>query len=91
MSTINFKLNIQYVHREIKFPQGEFINILLNLVLNSQDAIREQGLIGEIEISANINEDQHLEIHVQDSGKGIEQENLSKVFDPFYCVSKRYL
>ncbi len=84
LSTINFKLNIQYVHCEIKFPQGEFINILLNLVLNSQDAIREQGLIGEIEISANINEDQHLEIHVQDSGKGIEQENLAKVFDPFY-------
>jgi PAS domain S-box-containing protein len=84
LSTINFKLNIKNVHCEIKFPQGEFINILLNLVLNSQDAIREQGLIGEIEISANINQDQHLEIHVQDSGKGIEQENLTKVFDPFY-------
>ena len=84
LSTINFKLNIKDVHCEIKFPQGEFINILLNLVLNSQDAIREQGLIGKIEISANINKDQHLEIHVQDSGKGIEQENLTKVFDPFY-------
>ena len=84
LSTINFKLDIENVHCEIKFPQGEFINILLNLVLNSQDAIREQGLIGEIEISANINEKQHLEIHVQDSGKGIEQENLTKVFDPFY-------
>jgi PAS domain S-box-containing protein len=84
LSTINFKLNIQNVHCEIKFPQGEFINILLNLVLNSQDAIREQGLIGDIEISANINDEQHLEIHVQDSGKGIEQENLTKVFDPFF-------
>ena len=84
LSTIDFKLNIKDVHCEIKFPQGEFINILLNLVLNSQDAIRDQGLIGEIEISANINEDKHLEIHVQDSGKGIEQENLTKVFDPFY-------
>jgi signal transduction histidine kinase/PAS domain-containing protein len=84
LSTIDFKLNIKNVHCEIKFPQGEFINILLNLVLNSQDAIREQGLIGEIEISANINEDQHLEIHIKDSGRGIEQENLTKVFDPFY-------
>jgi CheY-like chemotaxis protein len=53
-------------------------------VLNSQDAIRERGLIGQIEISANINEQQNLEIHVKDSGVGIEQSNLTKVFDPFY-------
>jgi PAS domain S-box-containing protein len=84
LSTINFKINIENVYCEINFPQGEFINILLNLVLNSQDAIREQGLIGQIEITANINDEQRLEIHVQDSGIGIEQENLTKVFDPFY-------
>jgi len=84
LSTIDFKVNIENVHCEINFPQGEFINILLNLVLNSQDAIRENGLMGQIEISANINEEKRLEIHVQDSGIGIEQENLTKVFDPFY-------
>jgi PAS domain S-box-containing protein len=84
LSTIDFRVNIEDVHCEINFPQGEFINILLNLVLNSQDAIREQGLMGQIEISANINEEKRLEIHVQDSGIGIEQENLTKVFDPFY-------
>jgi len=84
LPTIDFKLNIKNVHCEINFPQGEFINILLNLVLNSQDAIRERGLLGQIKISANINDAQQLEIHVQDSGIGIEQENLTKVFDPFY-------
>jgi signal transduction histidine kinase/CheY-like chemotaxis protein/PAS domain-containing protein len=84
LSTIDFRVNIEDVHCEINFPQGEFINILLNLVLNSQDAIREQGLMGRIEISANINDDKRLEIHVEDSGIGIEQENLTKVFDPFY-------
>ncbi|MEH6386057.1 MAG: ATP-binding protein [Colwellia sp.] len=84
LSTIDFSINTHEVCCEIKFPQGEFINILLNLVLNSQDAIREKGLIGKIEISANINEEKNLEIHVQDSGIGIEHSNLTKVFDPFY-------
>lgn len=84
LSTIDFKLNLNNIICEINFPQGEFINILLNLVLNSQDAIREKGFIGIIEISANINELQHLEIHVKDSGIGIVKENLTKVFDPFY-------
>ncbi len=84
LSTIDFSIDIDNVHCEINFPQGEFINILLNLVLNSQDAIREQGLNGRIEITANINSHNKLEIHVKDSGIGIEQNNLSKIFDPFY-------
>jgi len=84
LSTIDFQLNIDDIHCEITFPQGEFINILLNLVLNSQDAIRERTLIGKIKISANITDDDKLEIHIEDNGIGIEQENLAKIFDPFY-------
>lgn len=84
LPTIEFTLDISKVHCAIKFPQGEFINILLNLVLNSQDAIQEQGLIGKIHISANLLAENRLEIHVQDSGIGIEQDNISKIFDPFY-------
>jgi len=84
LSTIDFSFNFDDIDCTINFPQGEFINILLNLVLNAQDAIREQGLIGKIEMSANINEGGRLEIHVKDSGIGIKQENLSRIFDPFY-------
>ena len=84
LPTIDFSLDINRVKCQIKFPQGEFINILLNLVLNSQDAIQEQGLNGKIKISANINAENRLEIHVQDSGIGINDENISKIFDPFY-------
>ncbi len=84
LSTIEFSLNFDEIKCQIKFPQGEFINILLNLVLNAQDAIQEQGLIGKISIFVTLNADNLLEIHVQDSGIGIKQEDLSKIFDPFY-------
>ncbi len=84
LSTINLKFNFQPMHCSITFPQGEFINILLNLVLNAQDAIQEKGLSGQIEISANLLQSNRLEIHVKDSGVGIEKENLTKIFDPFY-------
>lgn len=84
LTTIDFSYNFNDIKCLIKFPQGEFINIILNLVLNAQDAIRESGLIGKIEISAHINDKSQLEIHVNDSGIGIEQENLSKIFDPDY-------
>ncbi|GLX76817.1 hypothetical protein tinsulaeT_01570 [Thalassotalea insulae] len=84
LNTIDFQCQFDDIHCQIKFPQGEFINILLNLVLNAQDAIQEQGLIGTIVMSVGLNEQKMLEIHVKDSGVGIEQENLAKIFDPFY-------
>ncbi len=84
LSTINISFNFQPMHCSIMFPQGEFINILLNLVLNAQDAIQEKGLSGQIDISANLSGNNRLEIHVKDSGVGIEKENLTKIFDPFY-------
>lgn len=84
LSTITLDLDIDSVNCEIKFPQAEFINIILNIVLNAQDAIREQGLLGTISISAVINAKNYLEIHIKDSGVGIKSENLQKIFDPFY-------
>lgn len=84
LSTININFKFEAIHCTINFPQGEFINILLNLVLNAQDAIQEKGLSGQIEVSANLAETNRLEIHVKDSGIGIPKENLHKIFDPFY-------
>lgn len=84
LSTINISFKFEPIHCTINFPQGEFINILLNLVLNAQDAIQEKGLSGQIEVSANLLGDNRLEIHVKDSGIGIPKENLNKIFDPFY-------
>ena len=84
LSTIKVTFKFEPMHCLITFPQGEFINILLNLVLNAQDAIQEKGLSGHIEISANLLDNNRLEIHVKDSGIGIEKENLTKIFDPFY-------
>lgn len=84
LSPIKLSFNLPAEHCTINFPKGEFINILLNLVLNSQDAIKEQGISGEIKVSANYNKNGDAEIHVIDSGIGIESENISKIFDPFY-------
>lgn len=84
LSTINLSFKFEPIHCSINFPQGEFINILLNLVLNAQDAIQEQGVSGQIEISANLLGDNQLQIHIKDSGIGIAKENITKIFDPFY-------
>ena len=84
LTTISLKFELSKEACIIKFPQGEFINILLNLVLNAQDAIQEQGTSGEIIISSEFIADNRYVVHVKDSGIGIESHLLSKIFDPFY-------
>ena len=84
INTIELDINLPKEKCSIYFPQGEFINILLNLVINAQDAIKDQGGSGKIQLSAHYNAKGALEVHVKDSGVGILSENLTKIFDPFY-------
>lgn len=81
---IEIQYEIDNIGCSIHFPHGEFINILLNLVLNAQDAIQGKGASGKIVITAKVVDGNRLEIHVIDSGIGIADENLTKIFDPFY-------
>jgi two-component system NtrC family sensor kinase len=55
---------------------------LLNLVINASQAIVENGLIT---IRTRV-VDQCLEIDVEDNGSGISEQDLSKIFDPFYTT-----
>jgi signal transduction histidine kinase len=66
--------------------QQVFVNILLNAV----DIIIEspRGLEKDlIRVSSEVDEDQVI-IEFYDNGSGIADENLAKVFEPFYTTKK---
>jgi len=58
-----------------------------NLVNNAIDALHENKIGGEINISANINDDTIL-LFISDNGPGIPQEIMNTLFDPFVTVHK---
>ena len=80
------KLSVSFSEKQyfIRFPQGEFINIVLNIVINAQDAIFENSNKGRIELSTNIDKGNRFQLIIKDSGVGIQEENLKKIFDPFF-------
>ncbi|MCG8617044.1 MAG: ATP-binding protein [Desulfobacterales bacterium] len=58
--------------------------VMLNLISNAKEAMPNGGTLS---ISTLVKKDE-VQIIVQDSGVGIEKENLAKVFDSFFTTKK---
>jgi two-component system NtrC family sensor kinase len=59
--------------------------VVINLLSNARDAIRQQDQAGRIRVRTAATEDGAL-LEVQDNGPGIPPEQRSRIFDPFYTT-----
>ena len=84
---ISIKLEI-YEKVELDSYPGAFSQILTNLVLNSIVHGFDGAEQGTITIVAKVVENE-LMLEYEDDGKGIEKENLAKVFNPFFTTNKQ--
>ncbi len=80
------KVNVQIEQRLEPLPTvvcdgGQIAQVLINLLTNARDAMREQGG-GRITVSGQVVNGQ-LELAVQDTGVGIPAELLPQIFQPF--------
>jgi hypothetical protein len=64
---------------------GKLQQVFTNLILNARDAIVTER--GKIEINTRYTEDR-VTVEVADNGVGIELENLSKIYDPFFTTKE---
>jgi signal transduction histidine kinase len=69
---------------------GELNQVFLNLIVNAAHAIHDAGKdseTGEIHIGTSL--DQHMAvIRVRDNGCGIPEDNISKLYDPFFTTKE---
>ncbi|MDQ1318221.1 MAG: two-component system, NtrC family, sensor histidine kinase HydH [Candidatus Poribacteria bacterium] len=84
MKKVEIVKHIQDNIPDILMDRDQMIQVILNILLNGMDAIDDGGKI-TISISVKSN---NIEIAISDTGSGIPQENLSKIFDPFYTTKK---
>ena len=61
---------------------GKLQQVFTNLILNARDAMIAGGTIT---LFTDYDEDQAI-IEVSDTGEGIDPENLSKIYDPFFTT-----
>lgn len=78
----------------VKADPGKLENVLLNLAINSRDAMSNGGLIriAAENIAAgrfDKSPDAFVRISVQDNGCGIAAENLEKIFEPFFTTKEQ--
>ncbi|MCX7819215.1 MAG: PAS domain S-box protein [Kiritimatiellae bacterium] len=76
------RLEARELHVRLAMPARELIQILLNLLMNARDAM-PQG--GTITIGAEVRGDRAV-LHISDTGCGIPEELLPKIFTPFFTT-----
>jgi len=85
----DFKDRIQ-LHEEygnlpkIECNLSQLNQVFMNLISNALQAIEGRGHLW-IRTRSLLNK---IEVEIEDSGQGIDSENLSKIFDPFYTTKK---
>ena len=63
--------------------------VITNLVKNAMDATRHlPAELWRVTLRTEINADGMLEVSVTDTGKGIEAEQLNKIYEPFYTTKQ---
>lgn len=68
----------------LNIDKNQIKQVFLNIILNAIDAMPKRGVL-TIETSS-FNNHESFSIKIYDSGHGISQKDLTKIFDPFYTL-----
>lgn len=70
----------------ISAHRGELQQVILNVIINAADAMREVKDRKRLLTVKCILDADDIAVSVQDSGSGIEPENIERIFDPFFTT-----
>jgi len=68
---------------DVRIDYHLFQEVVMNLILNSYDAIEQNGLI---KITTGKDDHTHVYMEIRDNGSGITPEDIKKIFDPFFTT-----
>ncbi|MFQ3580039.1 MAG: ATP-binding protein [Bacteroidales bacterium] len=81
---LRFIKNLRIIPIIIQGNDKQLHQMFLNIITNSLDVIKTTG---EITINTNIF-DKNCQISIKDTGHGICQDIIDKIFDPFFITKE---
>jgi nitrogen-specific signal transduction histidine kinase/ActR/RegA family two-component response regulator len=96
-SGIRSKFNIPDNLWPVDVDEGQITRVIQNIVMNARDAMPEAGTVNVAaenttvseKDSIALNNGKYIKISIEDHGAGIPEENLSKIFDPYFSTKDR--
>lgn len=99
LSLVEHQMNLRNIKIGREFPAGlpavkvdanQIKQVFINILVNAVEAMAENGSITiSIKVCQESNANQYLEICFKDTGPGISEENISKVFETFFSTKKK--
>lgn len=87
---ITVRANLDQKLPIIKAKTSEINQVLLNIIINASQAIKEKfgtNLGGKLDITT-WNDENYIYCTIQDNGFGIQDNNITKIFNPFFTTKK---
>ena len=81
----------------VEVDEGQFSQVLNNLIINADQAMPEGGVVKVCAENTTVvdggilplKEGRYIKISIEDQGAGIPEEQLSKIFDPYFTTKER--
>lgn len=75
---------------DLLIDKHQFEQIISHLITNAVEARRENDEM-KIIVQTLFNDEETLEIHISDNGTGVEQDNIERIFTPFFSTRKGHV
>jgi two-component system cell cycle sensor histidine kinase/response regulator CckA len=96
---IAIETNLNHMIPPIIGDANQIEQILMNLIINARDAMPQGGEIiistdavelspDDVNFTADIRKGMFIKLSVRDSGTGIDQKHLDRIFEPFYSTKE---
>jgi signal transduction histidine kinase len=71
---------------EVKADRVQLQQVLMNLMLNGIEAMKDMGAGAELTIKSQPHDDRRLLVAVRDTGVGLKAEQAAQIFDAFFTT-----
>lgn len=82
-SNIVFDLELENELPKLNLVSEDMMQVMMNILLNAVESFNNKT--GKIAVKTSL-KNEHIEITITDTGRGIPEENLDRIFDPFFST-----